>query len=306
MMTTVSEQPVMPRCGFVALAGRPNTGKSTLLNQLLGQRLSITSPQPQTTRQALLGIRTYAHQQAQLLYVDTPGLRARATGHLGQLINGQAEQALAEADVVVWVLEAGRWHPDDAAVLARLRQFSGPVCAAVNKVDLIKPRNKLLPVLAALEQRHKFSDIIPLSSKTGENLKNLETAIIRNLPKKDFIYPEDQLTDKSTRFLAAEFIRAEILRATHAEVPHAVFIEIESFQETPQLARIEARIHVERPSQKSILIGANGNMLKKVGTEARRKLEKLIGKKIHLSLWVGVQENWTENQAILNKLQHAQ
>lgn len=293
-----------PRCGFVTLIGRPNTGKSTLLNQLVGQRLSITSPRPQTTRHALLGIRTYA--EAQLIYIDTPGLHTRPAGHLGQMINGQAEQGLANADVIIWVLEAGRWHRDDAAVLARLQNFSGPVCAAVNKVDLVRPRIKLLPALAALGQRYNFSDIIPLSSKTGEQIKELEKTIINKLPKQTFIYPEDQLTDKSMRFLASEFIRAEILRATYAEIPHAVLIEIESFRETQQITHIETKIYVERPSQKSILIGAEGAMLKKIGTEARRKLEKLLGQKVNLTLWVTVKENWTEDPGTLNRLQNAQ
>lgn len=288
------------RCGLVALVGRPNVGKSTLLNQLVGQKLSITSAHRQTTRHSVMGIKTT--DGVQVIYVDTPGFHKGNKSALNRMINKNAEQALQGVDSVVFILDALRWTAEDEAVLSRLRNFAGPVYLAINKVDLVKPRIKLLACIEKYKSLLNFSDIIPLSSKTGENLKALGSSIEKTLPVQPFIYPEDQVTNKSLRSLSAEFVREEIIKRAYAEIPYSIFIEVESFTEEKAIALIAITIYVEKESQKSIIIGSKGLNLKKIGTNARYKLQKLIGKKVNLTLWVKVKENWTEDELILRKL----
>jgi GTP-binding protein Era len=278
------------KCGYVALIGVPNVGKSTLLNRLVGEKLSITSPKPQTTRHRLLGILNLP--EAQLLFLDTPGILS-PQGALKQALVQAALAALGEADVVVWLVEPRPPDPKDQVLLPHLQQFQRPLVVAVNKIDLVgKPG--LLPLMAAYHELFPASPIVPVSALKGDGLPELLEEIVKLLPAGPPLYPEEQLTDQQERFLVAERIRERLLHHTGQEIPYAVAVVLEEFdeRERPRLVRIRAVIYVERESQKGIVIGRGGHLLKTIGTEARAEIETLLAAKVYLELRVKVWKNW--------------
>ncbi|MGC9008253.1 MAG: GTPase Era, partial [Halothiobacillaceae bacterium] len=288
------------RCGYVGIVGRPNAGKSTLLNTLIGQKISITAPKPQTTRHTIIGVKTLP--EAQILYVDTPGLHKSTGRALSRVLNRTALGILEGVDVVVFLIEAMRWTDEDAEVLERLRQVKVPVILAINKVDLQADKAALLPFLQQMAARFDFAEIIPISARKGSNLARLEQAVVARLPEGPPAYDEDTLTTASSRFIAAEFVREQITRLAHAEVPYGVTVEIENYTVEPGLTRIDALIWVEREGQKAILIGKSGEMLKEIGRRARINLENLLGTKVFLRLWVKVKGGWSDDERALRAL----
>ena len=288
------------KCGYIALIGVPNVGKSTLLNRLVGDKLAITSPKPQTTRHRLLGIVTLP--EAQLLFLDTPGV-LEPQGPLNATLVQAALTALAEADVVVWLVEPRRPTPDDRVLLPHLKQVHRPLIVAINKIDTVS-KPKLLPLISAYHELFPASPIIPVSALAGDGLPALVAEILRLLPESPPLYPLDQETDSSERFLVAELIRERVLHHTSEEVPHAVAVQVEEFDESrrPQLVKIRAVIFVERDSQKGILIGKQGLRLKAIGAEARADIEPLLGAKVFLELWVKVWKNWRKDPKALRAL----
>jgi GTP-binding protein Era len=278
------------RCGYIALIGRPNAGKSTLLNRLVGEKLAITSPKPQTTRHRLLGILHLAG--AQLLFLDTPGILEPKESLNVSLVQA-ALSTLAEADVVVWLVEPRFPDPQDRVVLPHLQALKTPLIIAINKIDLLdKPQ--LLPLIAAYHDFFPGSPVVPLAALIGDGLPALVTEIVELLPASPPFYPEEQLTDQTERFLVGEIIRERLFHHTGEEIPYAVAVAVEEFDESrrPQLVRIRAVIYVEKDSQKGIVIGKGGRLLKRAGQEARQEAERLLQAKVYLDLWVKVWKNW--------------
>ena len=288
------------KAGFVALVGRPNVGKSTLLNHLLGQKISITSRRPQTTRHRIHGIRTTEAGQA--VFVDTPGIHASEKRAMNRYLNKTAGSALADVDLIVWVIDRAGWLPEDDLVLQRIRTSGQPVILAINKVDRMEDRDQLLPFLSQAAADHPFAALIPVSALKGTNLAMLDKAIMDHLREGELIFPEDQITDRSMRFMAAEMIREKLLRSLGQEVPHALTVEIEQFKQEDGLTRISALIWVERQGQKAIVIGKKGDVLKKVGERARLDLERMLEGKVFLQLWVKVKEGWSDDERALRSL----
>jgi GTPase len=288
------------RCGYVAIVGRPNVGKSTLLNKILGIRLAITSHKAQTTRHAILGIKTFDH--GQVIYVDTPGIHDRSDNAMNRYLNRTARSVLSDVDLLVFVVEALRWTREDEKVLALIAESAVPVILAVNKVDRVKQKEALLPFLSEMAARHDFAEIVPLSAKSGKNLQNLETLVLQALPVNAKFFPEDQLTDRPERFFAAEMIREQVTRRFAKELPYATSVEIEKFEELEGRYRIYAVIWVEKPGQKAIIIGKNGQALKELGTQARKSMEGFFQTKVHLEIWVKVKKSWSSDEAALVRL----
>ena len=288
------------RAGYVALLGRPNVGKSTLLNRLVAQKISITSPKPQTTRHTILGIRTFA--STQIVYVDTPGLHLNARRAMNRYMNRAASHVLSYVDTVVLLVEALHWTEEDDAVLQRLTMFQGPVILAVNKVDRIADKARLLPFLQAVNAKWTFTESVPIAAKKGENVAVLERLIVNQLPESEFFFAEDQITTMGQRFMAAELIREKLTRCLREELPYALTVEIETFLEQGNLLRIGAVIWVERPGQKRIVIGEKGTVLKEVGRQARENMEKLFARKVFLETWVKVREGWSDDDHALRSL----
>jgi GTP-binding protein Era len=288
------------RCGYIALVGRPNVGKSTLLNRILGQKISITSRRPQTTRHRVLGIKS--QPAAQLIYVDTPGIHDFSGRAMNRHMNRTASSVLQDVDVVVFLVDGLHWTADDDLVLKKLGQITSPVILAVNKIDLLGNREELLPRLQALSEKYRFLHIIPISAGKGDNVGELEAAIERLLPLAPPLFPEDQVTDRSVRFLAAELVREKLFRKLGKELPYGLTVEIEQFKSDTNITHIHALIWVERKSQKYIVIGKQGRMLKEVGIEARRDIEVLIDGKVNLKLWVKVKEGWADDERALHSL----
>ncbi|MES9968855.1 MAG: GTPase Era [Candidatus Thiodiazotropha sp.] len=287
-------------CGYAAIVGRPNVGKSTLLNRLLGVRLAITSHKAQTTRHTILGINTLP--AGQIIYVDTPGIHARSDNAMNRYLNRTAKTALADVDLLIFVVEALSWTSEDEKVLALIKQIETPAIIAVNKVDRIKQKERLLPYLSDMAARHSFIDIVPVSAKNGRNLDTLQELVLRALPQADNFYPQDQLTDRPEKFFAAEMIREQITRRYAKELPYAVSVEIERFEELSGLYRINAVIWVEKDGQKGILIGKDGQALKEVATQARKAMQQFFACKVHLELWVKVKKSWSSDEAALVRL----
>ncbi|HAO32264.1 MAG TPA: GTPase Era [Candidatus Competibacter sp.] len=292
--------PAPRRAGYAALLGRPNVGKSTLLNRLIGQKISITAPKPQTTRHVILGIQTLP--EAQIVYVDTPGLHRQAKRAINRYLNRAAASVLGYVDVVVFLIEALRWTEEDGDVLERLADFSGPVVLAVNKVDRIADKARLLPFIGELTAKRTFAEVVPLSALRGENVATLQEVVIRRLPFGEALFPEDQLTTASERFIAAELIREKLTRLLREEVPYSLTVEIEHFIEDQRLTRIGAVIWVEREAQKGIVIGAGGAVLREAGRQAREALERLLDRKVFLETWVKVREGWSDDERALQSL----
>ena len=287
-------------CGFVALIGRPNVGKSTLMNHLLKQKISITSRKPQTTRHRILGINTTEAGQA--IYMDTPGMHNSEKRALNRYLNRTAETTLLGVDVIVWLIDGLSWHEYDEVIFKKLEQAGLPVILAVNKVDKVKDKDAILTFFAEAQHRFPFEHLIPISALKRTNLDQLESLIMTLLPTSDLIYPEDQITDRPERFLAAEIVREKLTRRLGDELPYALTVEIERYEELPGITKIYAIIWVERLTQKNIVIGKEGEMLKKVGTDARFDIEKLIGQKVYLQLWVKVKKNWSDNERAMQSL----
>jgi len=294
---------VSTRAGHAALLGRPNVGKSTLLNRLIGQKVSITAPKPQTTRHVILGIQTLP--EAQIVYVDTPGLHRRGRRALNRYLNRAAASVLGYVDAVVFLIEALRWTEEDQEVLRRLEDYSGPVVLAVNKVDRVADKPRLLPFLQEMAGRRRFAEIVPLTALKGDNVAALERVIVGLLPAGEFLFPEDQITTISERFLAAELVREKLTRLLREELPYALTVEIERFVEEGRLARIHAVIWVERESQKGIVIGEGGATLREVGRQAREELERLLDRRVYLETWVKVREGWSDDERALRSLGYA-
>lgn len=288
------------RCGYTALIGRPNTGKSTLLNRILGQKISITSRRPQTTRHRVLGIKTT--DSAQLIYVDTPGIHDFEGRAMNRHLNRAAGSVLMDVDVIVFLVDGLRWTADDELVLSKLATVKCPVILAVNKIDQLEDREVLLPGLQALASRREFREIIPISAKRGDNVPALESCIESLLPVSPPFFPEDQVTDRSERFMVAELVREKLFRKLAKELPYGLTVEIESFKREQHITHIHALIWVERASQKSIVIGKQGRLLKDVGQQARRDIESLLGCKVNLKLWVKVKEGWADDERALRSL----
>lgn len=289
-----------PRCGYAAIVGRPNVGKSTLLNHLIGQKLSITSRKPQTTRHPVLGIST--RDDAQLLFVDTPGVHGDGKRALNRFMNRAAISALAGVDVIVMVVDRGDWRADDDRVLRQCREARVPVILAVNKIDLAASPDALLPVLARHNERGDFAAIIPLSARRDQRLDVLEDEIVRYLPEGPFLFEKEALTDRSTRFLVAEIVREKIIRQLGDELPYATTVEIEAFSSSAALTHIAALIVVERQGQKAILIGHRGQRLRQIGQQARRDIERLLDARVMLKLWVKVRSAWADDERALRSL----
>jgi GTP-binding protein Era len=287
-------------CGFIALIGRPNVGKSTLMNHLLKQKISITSRKPQTTRHRILGINTTEAGQA--IYMDTPGMHNSEKRALNRYLNRTAETTLLGVDVIVWLIDGLSWHEYDEVIFKKLEQAGLPVILAVNKVDKVKDKDAILAFFAEAQHRFPFEHLIPISALKRTNLDQLETLIMSLLPESDLIYPEDQVTDRPERFLAAEIVREKLTRRLGDELPYALTVEIERYEELPGITKIYAIIWVERLTQKNIVIGTQGEMLKKVGTDARYDIEKLIAKKVYLQLWVKVKKGWSDSERALQSL----
>jgi len=302
----------MNRCGYVAIVGRPNVGKSTLLNRLLGQKLAITSHKPQTTRHTILGVSTLA--DGQILYVDTPGLHQRGGNALNRYLNRAARAMLADVDLVLLVIEALHFGDEDALALAEIAKAGTPTLAAVNKTDRVADKARLLPFLQSLSERHPFVDIVPVSALKGDQVERLETRVLAALPEAEPLFPEDQLTDRSERFLAAELLREQLMQRYGQELPYRTTVEIESFTlerstnvgqsdaDDEARARIHALIWVERESQKAIIIGRRGEALKAAASQARLEMQKLFGRRVHLEVWVKVKDSWSSDEAALASL----
>lgn len=284
-------------CGTIAIIGRPNVGKSTLLNKILGEKLTITSSKPQTTRHQLLGIKTKA--QTQSIYIDTPGIHANTQRRLSRAMVRSAINALVDVDIIGFVIEANRWIAEDEAILERLKQQEHPVILIINKLDKIKDKRRLLPFLQSCDDKMSFLAIVPVSAQKGKNIDELEKVIAEALPVADFIYPPDQWTDRSQRFLAGEFIREKLMRSLYEELPYWLTVSIEQFVEQKKIIKISAVIWTERSSQKAIIIGKEGALLKKIGTDARMDMEICFARKVYLELWVKVKAGWSEEEGSL-------
>jgi GTPase len=293
--------------GFVCILGRPNAGKSTLLNALVGEKLAIVSPKPQTTRNRILGIIQVPKQKGraggQVVLIDTPGVHTPDSS-LGKKMMGEVREAMEGCDLVLLIVDASKKsRPDDQAVLEILKRSKTPAFLLLNKIDLIRGgKGKLLPIMAEYSKRHKFEQVIPLSARKGEGLDLLTDKLIRTLPQGPHYFPEDQMTDQPARFMAAEIIREQVLMETSEEVPYATTVAIEQFEEGKSLTRIAAAIYCEREGQKGILVGKGGKMLKKIGTAARLQIEKMVGTRVFLELFVKVKADWRESHEFVEQL----
>ena len=287
-------------CGYVAIIGRPNVGKSTLLNHILGQKLCITSRKPQTTRHTLLGIKT--KDNVQVIFVDTPGIHTNQERAINRVMNRSAASVIADVDLVIFVVDRFEWSEADDYVAKYLTNTKAPVVVAVNKVDMIEDKEALLPHLQFLASKVNAVEFIPLSALRKTNLEELEAKIQSHIPEKVHLYPEDQITDRSERFLAAEIVREKITRQLGAEVPYQVTVEIEQFRVEGKITYIDALILVERDGQKKIIIGTKGERLKKIGEQARADIESLLDCKVMLRTWVKIRSGWSDDERALRSL----
>jgi len=287
------------RCGTIGIAGRPNTGKSSLLNRLVGEKLSIVSSKPQTTRHLITGILT--RDDCQYVFVDAPGQQARARSTLHRALNRRATEAARDSDVALFVVEAMRFTPEDRAVLERIPEKQ-KVIVVVNKIDLVKNRAQLIPFLERLSKLRDFHAVVPVSAHTGKNIPELLKVLREALPEGPAAYPPEQLTDRDERFFAAELLREKLFTEMGEELPYRCEVVIESFKEEGRLRRIEATILVERESQKAMVVGAGGERLKRMGTAARKDMERMFGGKVYLGTWVKVRRAWTDDARVLRQL----
>lgn len=287
-------------CGYVALLGRPNVGKSTLLNHVMKQKISITSRKPQTTRHNILGVDTQAAYQA--IYIDTPGIHMHTAKALNQFMVSSAKGALTGVDVRVMVIESGRWSPEDELVLKLLKQSSATTIAVLNKIDLHENKNALLPEMQRLHDTGVFRDIVPVSALKNDGLENFRALVNKFLPESPHLFAEDQFTDQTERHLVEEIVREKLMRQLGDEIPHSTAVLVEKFDERDELVVIHADIYVERDGQKRIVIGRGGQKLKLIGQEARKDIERLLECKVMLHLFVKVRKGWTNNAGLLRQL----
>jgi len=288
------------RCGYVAIVGRPNVGKSTLLNYLLGQKLSITSRKPQTTRHQVMGILT--ESDTQIIFVDTPGIHKEQGKALNRYMNRAASSALADVDLVLFVVDRTRWTPEDDLVMRALEGVNAPVALVVNKIDMLDDKAALLPYSEARMVDDTFDAFLPISALRNDNLETLRQYLRNHMPVGPYFFPEDQITDRSSRFLAAELIREKIVRQLGDELPYTTAVEIESFEQDGHILHIGALIYVERSGQKAILIGEKGSRLRSIGTDARKDMEQAFETKVMLKLWVKVKSGWSDDDRALRSL----
>lgn len=299
-MTQSDQDLTKSHCGLVAIVGRPNVGKSTLLNHILGQKISITSRKPQTTRHRLLGIKTT--DNAQIVFVDTPGLHIGVDKALNRYMNKTVSSVIKDVDLILFMIDANKWTEEDEKVLLNIRLSNSPTFLLLNKTDRMDDKTKMLPFIEEIKSMHNFKEIIPISALKNKGMEKLEELIIKTLPFNSYLFPEDQITDKNGRFLAAEFVREKITRQMGDELPYEVNVEIEEFKSKDNVLHISALILVEREGQKKILIGKNGSSLKLIGTEARREMELLFDAKVMLNLWVKVKSGWSDDERALRSL----
>jgi GTP-binding protein Era len=288
------------RCGFVAVVGRPNVGKSTLINSIMGQKISIVTNKPQTTRHRILAVHTEGDNQ--VVFVDTPGIHRKANKAMNRLMNRTAANALADADLVLYVVEATRCTDVDGDVLHRLNSVTAPVIALLNKVDRVQPKERLLAAISELSARFEFADIYPISALKKDNLQELMQAIPAYLPESPPLFPEDMQTDRSKEFFAAEVIREKLTEMLHQEIPYGLTVQIERYEKDDERITINAVILVERDSQKGIVVGKGGQVLKRVGQAARLDLCEQLDSRVHLELWVKVKDNWSDSEQDLQRL----
>lgn len=281
-------------CGYIAIVGRPNVGKSTLLNRLIGTKISITSKKPQTTRYCIQGIKTI--DDCQMIFVDTPGFNPKEKRVLNQYMNRAIHSALADVNLVLWVIDRDHWHDEDQAMLNILQAVKTPIVLVINKVDELKDKSKLLVLIDKLREQIQLSAIVPISAVTGEQIPELENVIKARMPEGMHFYPDDQISDRSDRFLAREIIREKLMRFMGEELPYAVHVTLDQYLVEEKIIRIAAVIWVERDSQKAMVIGKGGSKLKKIGTAARLELEKLLEQKVFLQLWVKVKPDWQDRE----------
>ena len=291
---------LIKRCGYIAIVGRPNVGKSTLLNHILGQKLSITSRKPQTTRHKLLGIKTTA--DTQYIFVDTPGLHQGQKKAINRYMNRAVTTAIQDIDTVIFMIDQLQWLPEDEHVVKHLEAVKQPIILAINKVDKLEDKAALLPHMKTLMDKLDIQEVIPISALHNQNLDRLLELVRNNLPVDDHFYPEDQITDRSSRFLAAEIIREKITRQLGDELPYQMTVEIEDFHQEKEVLHIHALILVEREGQKRILIGDKGDRLKKIGQQAREDMQVLLDSKIMLKTWVKVKSGWSDDDRALKSL----
>lgn len=296
----MAEQHSQKRCGYVAIVGRPNVGKSTLLNHLLGQKISITSRKPQTTRNNVLGIKTEG--DVQIIFVDTPGVHLSHAKAINRYMNKAASTAIKDVDLVVFLVDRCTWSDEDEMVAKQLRNLKCPILLAVNKVDKLEDKEELLPHLKLLAQQLEVEEIVPISALRGHNLERLESLIIERLPEGLHFFPEDQITDRSSRFMAAEIVREKITRQLGDELPYQMAVEIEEFGYEGNVLHISALVLVERSGQKKILIGDKGARIKLIGQEARIDMENMFESKVMLNLWVKVKSGWSDDERALRSL----
>ncbi len=287
-------------CGYIAIVGRPNVGKSTLLNHLLRQKISITSRKPQTTRHRILGI--ISENQYQCVFVDTPGLNTAQKKTLNRIMNETVLNVVADVDVVVFVIETLKFNKGDFQVLDLLKRVDVPVILAINKVDLIKAKDSFLPHIDKLSKLFQFREVVPISAVTGYNVGKIAELTKNLLPEGQFLFPRDQITNRSSRFLAAELIREKITRQLGEEVPYEATVEVENFEDNGKILKIDGLILVDKPGQKKIIIGKGGSRLKHIGSNAREDMEKIFEKKVMLNLWVKVKSGWADDQRALQSL----
>ena len=294
------ENEMSERSGYVAIIGRPNVGKSTLLNYILGQKLSITSRKPQTTRHKIMGIKTEG--DVQVVYVDTPGMHENHDKALNRYMNKAAQSAVKDVDVIVFMIDRTKWTSEDELVLKSLQYVKCPVILAVNKVDFLADKQDLLPTLQKLDAKGNFAHIVPMSAKTGHNIDRLENIITNFISQGVHLFPEDQITDRSSRFLAAELVREKIMRQLGDELPYSMTVEIEEFRYEDSLLVISAAILIDRQSQKHIVIGDKGSRLKQIGRDARLDMEEMFECKVMLNTWVKVKSGWADSERALKSL----
>lgn len=303
--STSSEQPSSPEnqhCGFVAIVGRPNVGKSTLLNRILGQKISITSRKPQTTRHRIMGVDTEGDYQA--IFVDTPGLHIEEKRAINRLMNRAANSSLSDVNLVFFLVDGTHWTKDDEMVLTKLQKSNFPVVLCVNKVDNVQDRNDVMLHMMEMSKKMDFVDVVPISAKHGKNIDVLRKHVRDYLPKATHHFPEEYVTDRSQRFMASEIVREKLMRFTGEELPYSVTVEIERFDYNPETDgfHINALILVERNGQKKMVIGKGGEKIKTIGREARLDMEELFGRKVYLETWVKVKSGWADDERALRSL----
>ncbi len=288
------------RCGFVAVVGRPNVGKSTLINAIVGSKVSIVTPKPQTTRHRILAV--HVVDDCQIIFVDTPGLHRRAAKTMNRMMNRTAASALADADLILFVTEANRWTVEDQDVLGRLKESHAPVVALLNKIDKVHPKEELLSTISKMSERYSFAEVMPISAKLHDNLDRLLALIPNHLPESPPLFPDEMITDRSESFQIAEIIREKLTLLLRQEVPYGLTVQIEQYEKEQQGVSIHAIIWVERDSQKGIVVGKGGNILKKVGRQVRLELKERFGRPVHIELWVKVKDNWADSEKDLLRL----